>query len=300
MRTLSQFSEKMVIEDPWRAGYEMSRRRLKDSAIKALNNLLLKPVTSSEFRAGVELLKALKSLGKPEFVEEVLDETLKPELIDKLLMNLKPEFVIKALNADYGLGMGLLTLLEVLTPRLKGGSVQLFEETIERGLRNLKGDKLREFARGMMYGALTSLKPRDMRTFLKYIRSLRIHEPMIDLLRAEFLTMIARSYPPSYLIKEPELSEEMGKLLKELAERFLEIVDSDEIIAERGYTEIMIYLSGMNHICKELNDWKPCTKVMETAGDTLTKFLSIVGRKIIGELPELPKTSNSENKSYES
>jgi len=274
-----------ALSDPWGFAYEAINKGLIDDAVKALKELLSRPLGSRHFISGMEFLKALKSLGKPELTALILGHALTKDLVRKISNELSPDIIIEGFRKNYGLGMSYLTLLEVLLPRLESKeSLEFIKHMINNALRLLGKDELREFMRALIYGPLTTLKPPAIKEVTKL--ALKVEGGAdISLLKVEYLTSLARVHPPVYFIQdEEEMTSELGLLLKEVVKEALKLLEKDSIAAERIYQEVSIFLSEMNAVCKELNDWRPCNKINEVAGKDLLAFYKVMGERVLNEL----------------
>ncbi len=283
---MSDLSPK-ALSDPWGLAYEVINKGLIDDAVKVLKELLGQPLSSRHFVAGMEFLKALKSLGKPELTALIFEHTLTEDLVRKISNELSPNIIIEGFRKNYGLGMSYLTLLEVLLPRLESGeSLDFIKRTINNALRELRKDELREFMRALIYGPLTTLKPPAIKEVTEVALKAEGRADLL-LLKAEYLTSLARVHPPVYFIQgEEEITSELGLLLKEVVKEALRLLEEDSITTERIYQEISIFLSEMNAVCKELNDWEPCNKINEVAGKDLLTFYRVMGKRALNELDQ--------------
>ena len=273
------------LNDPWKFASKIIRENSVDEAVKALKESIGKPIESREFIAGLEFLKALKSLGKPELTNEIFMLVFTKDLARKICAELRPEIIVEGFLKSYGLGMAYLTLLEVLALKLGvNESLKLVKSLIKDALRKLESENLREFMRALIYGPLTMLKPPAIKEIIKVALETS-EEKDLMLLKAEYLTSLARVHPPTYFIEdEGGIAAEVGLLLKEVVKGSLSLSESDSITAERIYQEVSIFLSEMNVVCKELSDWRPCEKIKEVAGDDLLLFCKVMGERILNEL----------------
>jgi len=274
-----------VLENPWMFAYEVINKGLISDAVDSLKELLREPSDSREFIAGLELIKALKSLGRPELTDKVFQEILTEDLVRRVYRELKPELIVEGFRKSYGLGMAYLTFLEILIPKLGSNeSLELTKHLMSNAISKLRPEDLREFMRGLIYGPLAVLKPLTIKALIRAALEVKDGSEIL-LLKAEYLTSLVRVHPPTYFTKGIAL--EMGLLLKDIIKEALSLVDRDQITAERIYNEVSIFLSEMNAVCRELRDWEPCDNMTKTVGNDLIVFYRVMGERFLGEV--IPK-----------
>jgi hypothetical protein len=251
-----------------------------ENIAERLRELISTSPSSPEFKLGLNLLSFLRSLVEPSIRSEILKRALKRDFVARLKELLKPETIVKSYREDYSIGMGLLTLLEVLMPYLtRDEAVKLLTGLSKAAVQGLEGEALREFSRALIYGPLTNLKSEVLESFLMFMEHLNGH-PNIALLKAELLVAILRMYPPKVFIERPGIVGEIGKVLKDVSSTALRAFTEDTLIAERIYWEVNNILSAMSSLCGEIKDWSPCQKILNIAGNELNKMYDVVGREL--------------------
>ncbi len=271
-----------VVSNPWLAAYKCAQRKCDLSeAGRILGELLSKPMGSREYFIGLEFLKALKSQLRIEDFLTVLRKGISRELIEKLLRDTEPSKILELYRENYLGAMGLLTVLELyplagLTNELLDRIVKLIMEAPKK----FKGKDLIDFCRALIYGPIATLPMDKLVVLIDKVLELP-STPECLIVKADLATMIPDVYPPKVLQENPLIAEKIGILLRDIAENTLLLLEEDPDRALDIYSELSLFQTRMNNICRSLNDWSLCKTVSEKAGETLLRMFEAVGKLYI-------------------
>ncbi len=264
--------------DPWENAWIIIRKNEKKKAAEILRKCLQYPLNTDEFRYGLEFAKAIKSLWNPFDADEVFREAFSGGLYEKLLKDFKPTRVIERMPDDYIFSMGALALLEVLLGLGKDERpLILLENLITQALRKLPEDNLREFARALIYGPLTRLKPDALAKLLKRVREIEIN-PTTAQLRAELLSMILGTYPPINFKNSPQLRDVIAAELSSLSPYVLKNYNDNPDEMETLFWELSSELSRITGVCRDIGDWEVCNDIIKKSGNSLANMFDELGK----------------------
>lgn len=264
--------------NPWENAWIIIRKNEKKKAAEILKKYLQYPSNTEEFRYGLEFAKAIKSLWNPFDADEVFREAFSASLYEKLLNDFEPTRIIERMSNDYTFSMGTLALLEVLLGLGRDERpLILLENLITHAPKKLSEDNLREFARALIYGPLTRLKPDALAKLLKKIREMEI-SPTTAQLRAEFLSMILGTYPPTHFKNSPQLRDEIAAELSSLSSYVLKNYENSPEEMETLYWELSNVLSRITGVCRDIGDWGVCNDIIRKTGDSLARMFDKLGK----------------------
>ena len=282
---MENYLKEEVLNNPWGIAYECSKGRCDiDKIIEVLSGFLSKPISSREYKAGLEFIKVLKSQASTDVIFKVMRGIKSKGLVNKLLEDADPDTVISVFEKDYSTALGLLTILELypsmgLEEILVDYSTKIIVKASKAfGKRNPQ--ILRELMRALIYGPLTMLRPMDLDKVVNAIRSLP-NEPLYLRLKADFLLMIVENYPQGLFLGNTKLIKYMAELVKDLAKGIVSLLSIDSETAMSVYSELNMFISKMNRICVELSTTNPCKLLVNMAGEALEEAHNKIGKLIL-------------------
>ncbi len=282
---MENYLKEEVLNNPWGIAYECSKGRCDiDKIIEVLSGFLSKPISSREYKAGLEFIKVLKSQASTDVIFKVMKGIKSKGLVNKLLEDADPDTVISVFEKDYSTALGLLTILELypsmgLEEILVDYSTKIIVKASKAfGKRNPQ--ILRELMRALIYGPLTMLRPMDLDKVVNAIRSLP-NEPLYLRLKADFLLMIVENYPQGLFLGNTKLIKYMAELVKDLAKGIVSLLSIDSETAMSVYSELNMFISKMNRICVELSTTNPCKLLVNMAGEALEEAHNKIGKLIL-------------------
>ena len=282
---MENYLKEEVPNNPWGIAYECSKGRCDiDKIIEVLSGFLSKPISSREYKAGLEFIKVLKSQASTDVIFKVMKGIKSKGLVNKLLEDADPDTVISVFEKDYSTALGLLTILELypsmgLEEILVDYSTKIIVKASKAfGKRNPQ--ILRELMRALIYGPLTMLRPMDLDKVVNAIRSLP-NEPLYLRLKADFLLMIVENYPQGLFLGNTKLIKYMAELVKDLAKGIVSSLSIDSETAMSVYSELNMFISKMNRICVELSTTNPCKLLANIAGEALEEAHNKIGKLIL-------------------
>ena len=271
-----------VLSNPWLAAYKCARKKCDlGEAGRILGELLSNPMGSKEYYVGLEFLKALKSQLRLEDFLAVLKSGISRGLVEKLLRDTEPAKILELHRENYLGAMGLLTILELyplagLTDELLDRIIKLTKGASEK----FKGKELIDFCRALIYGPIATLPMDKLIVLIDKVLELP-STPECLVVKADLATMIPDVYPPKILQENPLIAEKIGYLLRDVAENTLLLLEEDPDRALDIYSELSLFQTRMNNICRSLNDWSLCKTVSEKAGETLLRMFEAIGKLYI-------------------
>ncbi len=268
-----------VVNNPWLAAYKCAQDKCDlGEASKILHDLLSRDPGTREYLAGLEFLKALKSQLRFDKFMMVLKRAATRKLIDKLVDEAVPERIIDAYRENYPLAMGYLTILELFpVAGLMDELVERIKALMKLASEKLSGKMLVEFCRALIYGPIASLPVDKLVALIDNVRTLPSSPECLQI-KADLATMIPDVYPPKLLQENPLIAEKIGELLRDVAEETLKLVEEDPDKTLGIYSELSLFQTRMNNICRSLNDWRLCKTVAENAGKPLARMFETVGK----------------------
>lgn len=282
---MENYLKEKILNNPWSIAYECSKRKCDvNKVVEVLGEFLSKPISSREYRAGLEFIKVLKSQAPTDVVFKVIEGIKSKELINKLLKDTDPDTVISVFRKDYPTALGLLTIFELypsigLEERLVDYSTKMIVKASKVfGGRNPQ--ILRELMMALIYGPLTMLRPVDLDKIINTIRSLP-NEPLYLQLKADFLLMIVESYPQGLFLDNIKLITHLAELVKDLAKGIVSLLSEDLETAMSVYSELNLFISKMNRTCIELSTTDPCKLLINIAGKALEEAHNKIGKLIL-------------------
>lgn len=282
---MENYLKEEVLNNPWGIAYECSKGRCDiDKIIEVLSGFLSKPISSREYKAGLEFIKVLKSQASTDVIFKVMKGIKSKGLVNKLLEDADPDTVISVFEKDYSTALGLLTILELypsmgLEEILVDYSTKIIVKASKAfGKRNPQ--ILRELMRALIYGPLTMLRPMDLDKVVNAIRSFP-NEPLYLRLKADFLLMIVENYPQGLFLGNTKLIKYMAELVKDLAKGIVSLLSIDSETAMSVYSELNMFISKMNRICVELSTTNPCKLLVNMAGEALEETHNKIGKLIL-------------------
>ena len=96
---MENYLKEEVLNNPWGIAYECSKGRCDiDKIIEVLSGFLSKPISSREYKAGLEFIKVLKSQASTDVIFKVMRGIKSKGLVNKLLEDADPDTVISVLR----------------------------------------------------------------------------------------------------------------------------------------------------------------------------------------------------------
>ncbi len=282
---MSNILYERIMNNPWLVAYECSKKKCNlDEVLSVLKQLLSSKQGTKEYIIGLELLKALKSMIPTAMYISLARKVFDEKLLDKIISDLDPEIIINEYTKNYAVGMSYLTLLETLPFLSKRREafnimIDLLKTATARLIDN--PELLRELMRALVFGPFSALPPSLLVELLKTLQEELPNESLILQLKSDLLLMIIENYPPKMFQDYPEIPVMIGRLLRGIAEQNLLLLDKDPDTAIMVYYQVSVFLSKTNNMCSELRDWKPCERIIEEAGETLSEMNRRIGEFII-------------------
>ncbi len=268
-----------LLENPRTLAYECSRSKCDISDLsKAIVYILTKSKNLEDITPLLEFMSILKSLrGEGEPFNSIVNALARVK--DKILEYTNPEVIVETYGRDKILASKLLMLLELYPEiSLRDKMTDVLVGVIRRALEAYRSrhELLEEFLRMLIYGPLERLDQKQLAVIIEFFTSLGgVGDYNYTHVKVLFLSMIPESYPRR-IFWDRVIVDKLSMLMHRVLDELVRKASRGDMEVEAVFDEVSLFITRMNNVCRDIGDWNPCERIVNSNLDALNKLARLI------------------------